>query len=522
MAVSKKRSTQRAGLSNRTVEIVSPVSKRKQTTEKPHGMGLNLDDEPTAKRKKINQSVRDQAALQVQIVSIPEPVTDKPGARVKKHKYSLTHGISPFPDKLEPTPDACTEVSRILTEAHGHFDRPETIATPSTTVTGCGEVPSLLDATMRTILSANTLMKSANAKLIGLKNAFGLYTSGIGKGSINWEKVLLADRSIVVRAIASGGSKDKKADHILRTLHLIYENNCIRYSALVRQKETGEPCHLRGAKFLSQEDLAAEIDKFKRDPLTMHYIADMSDEDVMEELLQYHGVGVKTASCVMLFCLQRSSFAVDTHVHRLCMWLGWVPTYVTLRENHPSRLINEDETFSHCNVRVPDHLKYGLHQLFIKHGQACYRCVAGTMMGSKKWEACVCPLEHLLNRFDKEPGYVKPAKQSKKARVEKSFIVDEKELSDTVLVKPKTTQAKVAKPRARRAKIPKSEIAQNGATETVVTKVAKPRASQAMVLKLKISKPEVIKSGLNKVAKRKAPARKSKKENVVDPDESSS
>ncbi|PBP28208.1 base excision DNA repair protein [Diplocarpon rosae] len=491
--VSKQRNKQTVGISNPTAEIVSPVLKRKRTEEKQHGMGLNLD-EPNLKRKDFDSPIQDQEALQIQIVSIPEPVAAKPGARVKKHEYSLTPGISPFPDKLEPTPEACEEVSRILTEAHGHFDRPSTIGPPSTTVTGCGEVPSLLDATLRTILSANTLMKSSNAKLIGLKNTFGLYASGIGKGSINWEKVYRADRSSVVQAITSGGNQDNKADQILRTLDMVYKNNCLRYSALVRQKETGEPSHFRGAKFQSQEDLAAEIDKFKRDPLTMHYIFEMSDEDVMEELLQYHGVGVKTASCVMLFCLQRSSFAVDTHVHRLCRWLGWVPTHVTLRENHPSRLTSENETFSHCNVRVPDHLKYGLHQLFIKHGQDCYKCVAGTKMGSKKWKECVCPLEHLLTRFDKEPGYVKPVQLSKKAILGESSNLKTEELSETELVKSKTTRVKAAKP----------------------------RASQVKVQMPKITKPKAIKAGVTKAAKRKAQDRKSNKEKAIDPEESSS
>jgi len=30
--------------------------------------------------------------------------------------------------------------------------------------------------------------------------------------------------------------------------------------------------------------------------------------------MEFDGVGPKTASCVLLFCLRRDSFAVDTHV----------------------------------------------------------------------------------------------------------------------------------------------------------------------------------------------------------------
>jgi 3-methyladenine DNA glycosylase/8-oxoguanine DNA glycosylase len=34
----------------------------------------------------------------------------------------------------------------------------------------------------------------------------------------------------------------------------------------------------------------------------------------MKELLSFDSIGIKTASCVLLFCLGRDSFAVDTYV----------------------------------------------------------------------------------------------------------------------------------------------------------------------------------------------------------------
>ena len=107
------------------------------------------------------------------------------------------------------------------------------------------------------------------------------------------------------------------------------------------------------------------------------------------------GIGVKTASCVILFCMKRPSFAVDTHVWRHCKWLGWVPEKAT-----------RDQTFSHCEVRVPDHLKYSLHQLFLRHGKTCGRCRANTSAGTKEWDEANCPIEHLVSRKEarKQPG----------------------------------------------------------------------------------------------------------------------
>ena len=86
----------------------------------------------------------------------------------------------------------------------------------------------------------------------------------------------------------------------------------------------------------------------------------------MRELISFKGVGPKTASCVLLFCVGRDSFAVDTHVHRLTGMLGWRPGTAS-----------RDETFAHLDVRIPDELKYGLHVLFVEHGRKCPECKAG-------------------------------------------------------------------------------------------------------------------------------------------------
>src|SRR5699024_4679701 len=106
----------------------------------------------------------------------------------------------------------------------------------------------------------------------------------------------------------------------------------------------------------------------------------LSKDDAMFEFVKYPGIGVKTAACVILFCLQRPCFAVDTHVFRLSKWLGWLPPTEDPEPEReadekqkvkktPKRRINEITAFSHLEVRVPEHLKYPLHQLFIRHGK---------------------------------------------------------------------------------------------------------------------------------------------------------
>ncbi len=44
----------------------------------------------------------------------------------------------------------------------------------------------------------------------------------------------------------------------------------------------------------------------------------------MKELIELHGVGPKTAACVLIYGYGLPAVAVDTHVNRVCQRLGWV------------------------------------------------------------------------------------------------------------------------------------------------------------------------------------------------------
>jgi endonuclease III len=336
----------------------------------------------------------------------------------KAHPYGLTPGESPFPNHAMPTPDACEEVTRLLSEAHGAVQAPKVIPPPSMEVTGCGEVPDLLDAILRTLLSASTTANNANMAIQGLKDAFGLCEFGVGKGSVNWEAVHQAKLPDVIESIKRGGLAVAKGTNIKKILDVVYKQNCERCDALLKEKETGESADIPGAKHESPEQKGTEIANVDKNLLSMDYVFEMTTDEAMDEMTKLPGIGVKTASCVILFCMQRSSFAVDTHVWRHCKWLGWVPDKAT-----------RDQTFSHCEVRVPDHLKYPLHQLFLRHGKTCGRCRANTSPGSEEWEKTACPIEHLVNRTGKRKGPAAPGK-AKKTKKGKKADDDETEESE--------------------------------------------------------------------------------------------
>ena len=99
---------------------------------------------------------------------------------------------------------------------------------------------------------------------------------------------------------------------------------------------------------------------------SLDHLHDASTDDAYREMLSFQGVGPKTASCVLLFCLRRESFAVDTHVWRIAGLLGWRP-----------KEAGREATQAHLDVRIPDEDKYGLHVLMVTHGKRCDECKAG-------------------------------------------------------------------------------------------------------------------------------------------------
>lgn len=311
-------------------------------------------------------------------------------AGAKANPYGLTPGETPYPDWPHPTPEECQVVNDLLAKVHGEVKAPAKVPAPSTTVSGCGEVPSILDALIRTLLSAATTGTNSSRAFKGLVDKFGILQEGIGKGSVDWDRVRRADIKEVFGAIKSGGLADTKSKRIKEILDMVYHENLARREALLKSEETNGAPGPPGAEGESKAEKQKEISRAEQHVLSLDHLHVLSSDDALNALIKYPGIGPKTASCVLLFCMQRPSFAVDTHVFRLCKWLNWIPDKAT-----------RNTAYSHCEVRVPDHLKYPLHQLLIRHGKTCPRCRAATREGNEDWDKG-CPIDHLVKRTGKE------------------------------------------------------------------------------------------------------------------------
>ena len=411
-------------------ELPHNMGKRRAATAKVKEEGLG-DAEPSP--MKVNTSLKkaekedevDDAKVVIKGAKAAKEVEEPAKKKAKiATQYGLTTGKSPFPDWPHPSAEEAQIVHDLLlteipAERRPNFVQPDTIPPPSEQVAGCGEVPSILDALIRTLLSAATTGRNSSNAFQGLVKRFGLETKGLGKGSVDWNAVRLAPQKEVFQAIESGGLADSKSKNIKTILEMVYLDNEERRNALLKAKKAGED-------FTVEQE--AELLLLQQGVLTLDYYHVLSTEDALNTFIKYPGIGIKTASCVALFCMQRPSFAVDTHVFRLCQYLNWVPpeNLIGPRQKKPDR----NTTFSHCEVMIPDRLKYGLHQLFLNHGKNCPRCRAATGERSTGWAEANCVIEHLVKRLGAKKGGLDSLKRVSKVKKGKNSVEDKAEDED--------------------------------------------------------------------------------------------
>ena len=106
--------------------------------------------------------------------------------------------------------------------------------------------------------------------------------------------------------------------------------------------------------------------------ISFQHLKKMVDEDIMNELTAIKGVGVKTASCVLLFSLDRNVCPVDTHVHRTLNRISLVKTKTP------------DKTFQQINKSLPEGIAHQFHTNLIKLGRVICK--------PKKPSCSICPI----------------------------------------------------------------------------------------------------------------------------------
>jgi endonuclease III len=170
---------------------------------------------------------------------------------------------------------------------------------------------------INTILSQHTSDVNSGRAYASLRAAFP-----------TWEQVIDAPTALIAEAIRSGGLAAQKAPRIQHALETILE--------------------ARGA-------------------FDLDFLGSMTLADARDWLMSIHGVGPKTASCVLLFSLGMPVMPVDTHIHRVSLRLGIMPPSMNAEAGHTwlESLLGDD----------PQRI-FAFHVEMIRHGREI--CVSRT------------------------------------------------------------------------------------------------------------------------------------------------
>jgi endonuclease-3 len=209
-------------------------------------------------------------------------------------------------------------VNKTLIKFYGIPERPEV-------------PPDPVDMLIGTILSQNTNDRNSYKAFMNLKNEFS-----------SWEK-------------AAGISRRRI-------------ESLIRIAGLGKQKS-----------FAIKNFLSSAIAAHGR--VTLDHLKNLSNEDIFKELTIFPGVGIKTASCVLLFSLRRNVCPVDTHVHRTVNRIG------IIKAGSP------DKSFELLNKTIPDGVAHQFHTNLIRLGrEICKPAKPG---------CSICPLIKLCDYKEK-------------------------------------------------------------------------------------------------------------------------
>ena len=177
----------------------------------------------------------------------------------------------------------------------------------------------VVDVLVETILSQNTSNANSHAGYRQLRRAFR-----------TWNAVADAPTQDVARAIRVSGLSNIKAPRIQKILQEIRQDNV----------HAGR----------------------KRLGISLEYMRDLPPREAYRRLMEFDGVGPKTAACVLLFSFGMPIFPVDTHIVRIAIRLGLVP---------PGTSAQKCQDLMEPSIRPKD--RYAMHILLVTHGRKICR-----------------------------------------------------------------------------------------------------------------------------------------------------
>ena len=202
--------------------------------------------------------------------------------------------------------------------------------------------PNPVDLLIATILSQNTNDRNSFKAFQNLKKKYS-----------SWEDVAKEKRTSIERLIRIAGLGKQKSSTIKNFL-----------SSLLKE----------------------------RGKISLRHLKSLNDGEVLTELTKYPGIGIKTASCVLLFSLRRNVCPVDTHVQRTVNRIGIV------------KASSPDKTFYLLNKNMPEGIAHSFHTNLIRLGREICK--------PQKPNCSTCPLLKICDYEYKNFDWVEQNKEN--------------------------------------------------------------------------------------------------------------
>lgn len=188
-----------------------------------------------------------------------------------------------------------------------------------------------LDELILTMLSQNTNDNLSFEAFRRLKERFK-----------SWDEVAKAPLKTIENTIRIGGLAPTKSKRLKSILKIIAERN-------IRNNEfkNGSPYHLDFLKKIEMDEAYRFLTSIK-------------------------GIGEKTASCVLVFSLNKPAFPIDTHVYRILSRQGIIPPKMPVSKAHAYmlELVEPDDRYRfHLNL-----IAYG-REICHARKPECQRCI---------------------------------------------------------------------------------------------------------------------------------------------------
>lgn len=134
--------------------------------------------------------------------------------------------------------------------------------------------------------------------------------------------------------------------------------------------DTIRPAGLANQKGPRIQNILTQITE-QKGSLDLSFLGEMQTEDARQWLLQFKGVGPKTAAIVLQFSLGKPAFPVDTHVYRVTGRIGIRP-----------EKMRADQAHIYLEELLPEETYYPAHLNIIRFGReicharkpACEQC----------------------------------------------------------------------------------------------------------------------------------------------------